>query len=304
MNRAPTHATPMKPDDQNSPPFFILGCVRSGTTMLRDLLRLHPALAAPEETHFFRWAEPFGSEAYLRAVINNPVLKKHREIDGITEEEFDAMAKVAGSRSDLYRRYMALYIERRKPGARRWFDKTPQNVYGAAMIASQVPKARFIHIVREPVNVCASLRIGKVMKVERLTGAINYWRESVDIVNTIKRGFPGRVHELKYEDLVRDPLPQIRSIMTFLDEAWEPSYFESFSFRESDHAQEGVLLPAEIERIERQCALGRQRYGYAEKPAPVAPAAPAAPAAPLAAAPAEPAAPPKPKARPARKKAA
>ena len=56
------------------PPFFILGCVRSGTTMLRNALRLHPNLASPEETHFYRWGEPFGSVALNRMLANNPVL--------------------------------------------------------------------------------------------------------------------------------------------------------------------------------------------------------------------------------------
>src|SRR5688572_15305042 len=62
------------------PPFFVLGCVRSGTTMLRDALRMHPNLACPEETHFFRWGEPYGTEAMSRSLSNNAVLKKHREI--------------------------------------------------------------------------------------------------------------------------------------------------------------------------------------------------------------------------------
>ena len=71
-----------------APPVFILGCVRSGTTMLRNILRMHPHLASPEETHFFRWPEPFGTDAFARIVSSNPVLKRHREIDGITEQEF------------------------------------------------------------------------------------------------------------------------------------------------------------------------------------------------------------------------
>ena len=60
-------ATPSQPSGAQRPvpaqqaPFFVLGCVRSGTTMLRDALRMHPHLACPEETHFFRWGEPFGS---------------------------------------------------------------------------------------------------------------------------------------------------------------------------------------------------------------------------------------------------
>jgi len=232
--------------------------------MLRDVLRHHPNLAAPEETHFFRWAEPFGSDGSIRALLTNPVLKRHREIDGITEAEFDAMVKSAASRADLYQRYMALFMQRKKPEATRWFDKTPQNVYGAAMIAAQVPKSRFVHIVRDPVNVCASLRIGKVMKIDRLTGAINYWREAAEIMFVLKRAFPGRVHELKYEDLVRDPQPHIRKLCEFVGEAYQASWFEGLRFAESDHGAEGVLSDEEVKRIKRLCGQGRKRYGYVD----------------------------------------
>eukprot|EP01036_Dinobryon_divergens_P003055 gene3055-4019_t len=118
------------------PPFFVVGCVRSGTTMLRDALRMHPNLACPEETHFFRWADPFGTDGLNRVLSNNAVLKKHREIDGVTEEEFKAMLGESTSRADLYERYMALYMQRKKPAATHWFDKTPQNIYGAMLAAS------------------------------------------------------------------------------------------------------------------------------------------------------------------------
>ena len=49
---------------QDNTPFFVLGCVRSGTTLLRDILRQHPRLESPEETHFFRWSDPYGSPRY------------------------------------------------------------------------------------------------------------------------------------------------------------------------------------------------------------------------------------------------
>jgi hypothetical protein len=244
-------------------PFFVLGCVRSGTTMLRDVLRLHPNLAAPEETHLFRWSEPFGTDGYIRGVTSNPVLKRHRTLDGITEEEFAAMLRQSNSRADLYARYMKLYIERRKPHATRWFDKTPQNVYGAAMIASSVPHSRFVHIVRDPVNVVASLRIGKVMKIDRLLGAVNYWREAVDIIAVLKRASPRRVHELRYEDFVREPAHEIKRLLTFLGERYDAAWFKDYRVRESDHADAGVLSAEEVEQIHRLAIGGRKRYGYA-----------------------------------------
>ena len=204
-----------------APPFLILGCVRSGTTMLRDALRRHPNLACPEETHFFRWAEPAGTEHFARVLMTNPVLRHHREMDGITEAEFRQMLQHSASRADLYTRYMALYLQRHKPGARRWFDKTPQNVYGAMLAAATVPRSRFVHIVRNPLDVAASLRLGKVMKPTSLVGAINYWNEATAIVRGLKRAYPSRVLELRYEDFVTAPQHHLAQLLGWLGEPFE-----------------------------------------------------------------------------------
>jgi len=243
-------------------PFFILGCVRSGTTMLRKMLNMHPNLISPEETQFFRIAEPFGHPGYAHFVSNNPDLKRHREIDGISEEEFRKMLAKSGSRMDLSARYMRLFMQRRKPTARRWFDKSPQNVYGAPMIMAR-PGPKLIHIYRDPVDVVASLRIGKVMKVANLIGACNYWNEAADIMFTMKRAFPQRVMEIKYEDFVRSPLAGLESITQFLGEPFEPVWFDGIAAREVSHRDEGVLSPDEVAEVERLCLPGRLRYGYA-----------------------------------------
>ncbi len=232
--------------------------------MLRNILRLHPNLASPEETHFYRWAEPFGTEAYIRVVTSNPVLKRHREIDGITEEEFRGMVTSAKSRDELYYKYMRLFVQRRKPTANRWFDKTPQNIYGAALAAGKMQRAKFVHIVRDPINVVASLRIGKVMKVERLIGACNYWNEAADMITVLRKAYPGRVHEMIYEKFVRDPQSHLRDLLAFVDEPYEKDWFDQFNTIEVDHREEGVLSAEEIARVRTHCATGMKRYGYVD----------------------------------------
>lgn len=233
--------------------------------MLRKMLNLHPNLISPEETQFFRMAEPFGLPGYTNFVANNPVIKKHREIDGIKEEEFEKILSNSDSRMDLCTRYMLFFMRRRKPTATRWFDKSPQNVYGAPMIMAR-PGPKLIHIHRDPVDVVASLRIGKVMQVESLIGACNYWNEAADIMFTMKRAYPQRVLEIKYEDFVRSPLAGLESITQFIGEPFDPAWFDEVVAREISHRDEGVLSPAEIAEVERRCLHGRQRYGYALLP--------------------------------------
>jgi len=256
--------SPLPPDLPLAPPFFILGCVRSGTTMLRNILRKHPHLACPEETHFFRWSEPFRSPSYRQVIAGNGVLKRHRQLDGITEAEMAEMLEASTSRGDLCRRYMARYVALAKPSAKRWFDKSPQNAYGAAMIASEFPSAKFIHIVRDPVNVVASLRIGKVMKMDDLVGACSYWNEAAANLTLLKRACRGRVLEIRYEKFTADPLAGIQEVLAFIGEPYEAKDFAGVSTSEVKHEDSGILSAEELARVRDICLEGRVRYGYAD----------------------------------------
>lgn len=250
------------PDDYQ-PPFFIVGCVRSGTTMLRNVLRRHPNLACPEETHFYRWSDPFGSPRF-RAAVKELLLQEHRRIDQVEEAEFDQMLQESTSRVEMMRRYMALFASRTKPAARRWFDKTPQNIYGSMLLAGDLPQARFIHIVRDPVNVVASLRLGRVMKMADLNAACSHWNESITLVNGLKAVAPGRVLELRYEDFTAEPMKFLPTMLAFVGEAgFDPTVFNDLGLAAVSHREGPVLTPQEIERVETLCLSGRQQHGYA-----------------------------------------
>jgi len=207
-------------------PFFIVGCVRSGTTLLRDLLRLHPRLDCPEETHFFRWGDPFGTPRYSQIYSQNQVLKNQRKIDGIDDTLFHQILAGASSRRELAEAYAHAFL-RQSNGKRRWFDKSPQNVYGMLLISAVFPNARFIHIHRNPLNVAASLLAGRVMPVQPLTGAINYWFEAMAIVDQYKHAWPDRVLEISYERFTENPMDGMRRILAFVGESgplptWDP----------------------------------------------------------------------------------
>lgn len=243
-------------------PFFIIGCVRSGTTMLRDILRMHPNLAAPEETHFYRWPEPFGTDSAKRQLLGNKTLARHRTLDSIDNAEFAAMLERARSRRDLYRLYMALYLRRNKPEARRWFDKTPQNVYGAAMLAADFPRARFVHIVRNPLDVVLSLRKGTVMQVSSLVGACNYWREAAAIIGSFRRAYPKRLFEIRYEEFTADPRLHTGRLLDFLDEPYDPAFMDAFVSRPKSHHAADTLSPRELRTVREICGPWAKAYGY------------------------------------------
>ena len=248
---------------KSNSPFFIIGCVRSGTTMLRDILRMHPNLAAPEETHFYRWPEPFGTDSSLKQLLGNKTLARHRALDSIDNREFGALLEKAHTRRELYRLYMGLYIRRNKPDAQRWFDKTPQNVYGAAMLAQDFPRARFVHIVRNPLDVVISLQRGSVMRIDSLVGASNYWRESAAIIATFKRAYPKRLFEIRYEDFTADPKQHTARLLEFLGEPFQPDFMDAFVSKPRAYDAERTLSAAELRTVRSICGNWAKAYGYA-----------------------------------------
>ena len=246
-------------------PFFILGCVRSGTTFLRNVLRRHPNLAAPEETHFYRWADPFGTPTYSKALIGNKTLIRHRELDGITESTFRRLLEKSRSKADLYRRYMRHYIAKAKPEANRWFDKTPQNVFGAALLASEFPGSKLIHIVRDPMDVVSSLKVGKIMHIPQVVGACNYWIEAIEIMSVLKKAYPKRVYEVRYEDLTGDLDGHLRTLLAYLGEDYDAEAYSDVVAAPKHHEYEGLFSEEEIAEIRTLCGKHGAAYGYLQK---------------------------------------
>lgn len=194
----------------------MVGSARSGTTLLRNILRSHDNLVCPEETHFYRWAEAFGSNRFSAHLINSKVLQKHRKIDGISEDEFKVISKKATSKKDLMTLYMHAFMKSNSHKEKRWFDKTPQNVYRLPLIVHDFPNAQYIHLVRHPYNVVASLIEGKAIKSPDVFAAANFWNEAVSIVNTMRQLLGPRLHELKYEDLLAEPREQLAKLAGFI----------------------------------------------------------------------------------------
>jgi len=244
------------------PPFFIVGCARSGTTMLRDILRVHPNLACPEETHFFRWSDPFGTSRFEKNYINSNVIKIQQGMDGISDMEFHELMDESDTRKTLSEKYAALFLIKQGKENCRWFDKTPQNVYGMLLLSAVFPDAKFIHIYRNPLNVIASLLEGAVMPIQPLKGAINYWTEAMLIINEYKRAWPERVFEIEYEDFTLHPRDRLNDLLNFIKE--DPGLMNNtldFIHREQNKYKE-KLTSDQIELIKRECEPFYTQYNY------------------------------------------
>ena len=243
-------------------PFFLVGCPRSGTTLIRDQLKQLPGLSCPEETHFFRWSYPFDAPEFTDVIVNNTTLQSHRALDGVTEEQFQHCLAEATTRCELQTLYNAAFVEGRESRGQRWFDKTPQNVYGLLLLSGMYPEAKFIHIHRHPFNVVASLKLGKVMPVHTTLAAINAWLEPVTIVREYKSAWPDRLLEVAYEDLTVDLDATLRRVLKFIGEDWEDDLICATAVHPEQNHYRTVLSEKDMALINRMLAKQLKHYGY------------------------------------------
>jgi hypothetical protein len=253
--------TDNKPGKDNTP-FFVLGCVRSGTTMLRDMLRLHPRLECPEETHFFRWADPFASPRYKRNYIAMKIFEQHRKMDGISHADFFSIEAESADRREISDIYGQHYLTARGNEGGRWFDKTPQNIYGIFLISHQYPAAKFIHIHRHPLNVVASLVEGRVMAKHSVKGAINYWLEAMILINEYKKTSAHRLLELPYETVTRDPANALQKLCAFIDEDASLIDNSAIKTHEEQNHYKKILSEEEQRYVLDHAAPFLSLYGY------------------------------------------
>lgn len=185
-------------------PVFVVGPMRSGTTLLRLMLDAHPDLAIPEETGFMA-----GGSAVLRIpgwqygdVWYERVGWQRHELVGELRAFYQA----------LFGRYAATQ------GANRWGDKTPLHVFHLEALAEVFPDARFIGIVRHPAAVVSSM----VTKWRREPGAAaSYWqRASTELVRAGRLLGDERFVLIRYEDLVFDPERVMRDVCASAELTW------------------------------------------------------------------------------------
>ena len=242
--------------------FFIVGCVRSGTTLLRNLLKQHPNLMCPEETHIFRWADPFDSNDFKYKYNHGEVLKQHRQIDGVAEQDFKQIQTDSWDRKDFFINYLKAFKRVQGVSHKRCFDKTPQNIYGLPLIKAFFPKAKIIFIVRNPLNVVSSLLMGRGLNPQSLAGAINFWKESVLILNELRPILNDNLIEIHYEKLTQNPQAELQKLFVSLGE----KAFEIKDITSQVHVYNDLykqeLQQKDIDKIVLELADWMDYYGY------------------------------------------
>ena len=180
-------------------PVLILGMPRSGTTLVEQIVSMHPEVAAGGELNF--WSEH--GAAWQRS--------------GGDGNETPFLAKAAAEYLGVLRAIA--------PTAARVSDKMPFNFLWAGLIHVAFPRAIIIHCRRAAVDTALSIHQTHFHPslVFPTGGAelVAYFHSYQRLIEHWRRVLPGdRFVEVDYEDLTQAPEPVIRRIIAACGLAW------------------------------------------------------------------------------------
>jgi hypothetical protein len=194
---------------------------RSGTTLLRLMLDAHPDLAIPPETHFIPKLIKACEEEDDPHERVFELLTTHRRWPDYrldTEELRVRLDRIQPlSAGEALRAFYRLYAERQ--GKPRWGDKTPSYVRKMRRVASALPEARFVHLLRDGRDVALS-QTEVDFGPDRIPDAAREWVKGVGKARRQARRV--RYLEIRYEDLVADPEPALHRVCEFIELRWDP----------------------------------------------------------------------------------
>ncbi len=189
-------------------PVLIVGMPRSGSTLVEQILASHPQVAS------------IGESPNLHRIIQQVGVRRGHGGDMVR-----AIKQIP---PDAAKRMAQTYIrEMGHAGAARVIDKSLHNFELLGFLAAMLPKARIIHVLRDPMDTCVSCYMQNLsawhtytQSLDTLGHAYVHYRQLMDHWAV---ALPNPILTVHYEQVVDDLEGQARRAVDFLGLDWDPA---------------------------------------------------------------------------------
>jgi tetratricopeptide (TPR) repeat protein len=200
-------------------PIFILGLPRSGSTLLEQILSSHSQVEGTAE---------LADIAKLTSTVS-------RQFKGLAYPE--AVERLSAMDWQQYGENYLERTHRHRQGLPFFTDKMPNNFPSIGFILTILPNAKIIDARRHPLDSCfGSLKQhfahGQSWSYDQMEIA-EYYLEYRKMMRHWHEVLPGKILEVRYEDLVADQAGQTRRLLEFCGLPWEEACLR---FYETDRA--------------------------------------------------------------------
>lgn len=210
-------------------PIVIVGCARSGTTLVQAMVHSHARLTIPPENRFvipvYRNRATFGDlrDAANRDAVADAVIARRAgkfadlglDVDAVRRR----MHEVPPTVGSLIGAVLEAYAHRF--GKQRWGDKRPNYIQSLDDVLALFPDAQIVHVIRDGRDCVASLK-RMPWWTFGYPASVYKWARAIDVALQARRKLrPDQYHEMRYEDLVSDPAAELTALCAFLGEPFD-----------------------------------------------------------------------------------
>jgi hypothetical protein len=223
--------------------FFIVGCPRSGTTMVQQALNRHSQVVIPPETKFF-----FSFFGHSRKQQLRHIERLDADLRIRLPRPTARVCSAAEGRA-FYEGMARQYVERLgKRGVVSFGEKTPEHTGHLPRIRQLFPDAKVLVLYRDGRDVAASLTRMPWMPPDLYVNFLVWLYYSWVVRSARTNGWPN-LYFARYEDLVADPEKELGGILQFLGLPYESAVAEGCGNREGVPEREHAWKGRALERI-------------------------------------------------------
>lgn len=235
-----------RPSVDTTPSVLVVGMPRSGTTLVEQILAMHPNIDGAGE---------LDDLPTIAGALHHYVKDGASYPDAVKSVDAGLLDELATARiGSLRRASMAPLV----------IDKLPHNFLHLGLAALLTPDAKVVHVVRDPVDTCLSCffqnfggpSFAFTTQLEALSG---FYREYHRLMAHWQEVLPLNVHRVQYESLVADSVSEIKAVLDFLGQDWQSGLLD---FHKSDRIVQTASY-AQVQQPVYSTSVGRaERYRH------------------------------------------